>query len=90
MVLDSVPTKTEAYRVLFEEHGPAVVDAIVHYQQLHGGLSRYLKFQWAYETLLHRPFTKVGESAIDALKKSPILQQNAAESFQCGDLLCTP
>ena len=59
MIADSVDTKTAAYRVLLGHHGADFMSHFEAYVHAHGGLSRYRKFQWAYETLLHQPLTQV-------------------------------
>ena len=71
--MDSVSTKTNAYRVLFAEFGDEAVEQIVQYQltygglraqihcccfQLFSGLSRFLKFKWAFENVLKLPLSE--------------------------------
>jgi phosphoglycolate phosphatase-like HAD superfamily hydrolase len=52
-VVESVQTKTEAFRRLFAEY-PAHLDRIVALHLAHGGRSRYEKFEMIYREILGR------------------------------------
>jgi len=54
VILDSVSIKTEAYKVLFEEFPKEVVNEIVKYHELNGGISRYKKIEYFFNKLLNR------------------------------------
>lgn len=55
VILDSVDIKTKAFARLFEEHGPAVTQQVVEYHLTHCGVSRFRKFAYIYENILHLP-----------------------------------
>ncbi|WP_319470251.1 HAD-IA family hydrolase [uncultured Pseudodesulfovibrio sp.] len=55
VVLDSVNVKTEAFGDMFAEHGESVRQAVVEYHLNNGGVSRFEKFRYFYETLLGLP-----------------------------------
>jgi phosphoglycolate phosphatase-like HAD superfamily hydrolase len=52
VILDSVPVKTEAFRVLFDHYDKNMVDTFIDYHLLNGGMSRYLKIRYFFEQLL--------------------------------------
>ena len=62
VILDSVDIKTRAFARLFEEHGPEVVRQAVAHHLAHGGVSRFRKFRYIHEEILHRPLSEA-ESA---------------------------
>ncbi|SFW11137.1 HAD family hydrolase [Nitrosovibrio sp. Nv17] len=55
VVVESGDIKTQAFGSLYRAHGQAVVEAVMHYHRLHGGMSRYRKFHYFQEHLLKRP-----------------------------------
>lgn len=57
VILESVDAKTRAFAALYQEHGEAVVSAVIDYHMAHGGLSRFEKFRHYEEVLLGRPLT---------------------------------
>jgi len=52
VILDSVPVKTEAFRILFDHYDKHIVDTFIDYHLLNGGMSRYLKIRYFFEQLL--------------------------------------
>lgn len=52
VLLDSVPVKTEAYRELFNKFSNNIVEKMVKYHELNGGISRYKKIQYFFNELL--------------------------------------
>ena len=54
VILDSVPVKTRAFARLAEPYGPEARDRFVMYHSLHGGVSRYRKFEWFFREVLGR------------------------------------
>lgn len=52
VILDSVPTKTEAYRKLFHEFPHDKVEQLVEYHIQNGGVSRYAKVKYFFKEIL--------------------------------------
>lgn len=57
VILDSVPVKTNAFARVAEPFGPEARDRFLMYHKVHGGVSRYKKFEWLYAEVLGRPIT---------------------------------
>jgi phosphoglycolate phosphatase-like HAD superfamily hydrolase len=82
VLVDSVDIKTEAMRLLFAGEQPAHVAEIVALHERLGGVSRYRKFEIAYETILRRPLSegemealgaRFSELALDAIAAAPMI-----------------
>jgi len=82
VILDSVNVKTKAFAKMFSVYGPEVAAAAVKYHLENGGVSRYDKFRYYYENLLHQPITeeqaiKLGEEfsclVVDDVVASPYM-----------------
>ncbi len=54
VILNSNRIKTEAFREVARRFGEAAADALVQYHVQHGGISRYLKFEYLLESILQR------------------------------------
>ena len=52
VILASVPTKTEGYRLLFKDYSTDLIEKMVQYHELNGGISRYEKVKYFFNTLL--------------------------------------
>jgi len=63
VVLESADIKTEAFRELFADR-PRHVDAIVAYHLANAGISRFVKFDWIYQELLHEPLSEAERLAL--------------------------
>ena len=57
VILDSVPVKTRAFARLAEPFGEEARDRFVMYHTVHGGVSRYRKFEWFFREVLGREIT---------------------------------
>lgn len=57
VIVDSNPTKTEAFLTLFSDYDEDIVAKIVAYHQQHGGISRVEKIQYAHTHLIQQPLT---------------------------------
>ena len=57
VILDSVPVKTRAFARLAEPYGEEARDRFVMYHTVHGGVSRYKKFEWFFREILDREIT---------------------------------
>ena len=52
VILDSMPIRDYGFREIFEEFDKELVDKLLEYHTLNGGLSRYVKIRYFYNTLL--------------------------------------
>ena len=57
VILDSVPVKTRAFARVAEPFGEEARDRLLMYHKVHGGVSRYKKFEWLYEHVLGKAIT---------------------------------
>ncbi len=57
VILDSVPVKTRAFARVAEPFGEEARDRLLMYHKVHGGVSRYKKFEWLYEHILGKAIT---------------------------------
>lgn len=82
VILDSVPVKTNAFGRLAEPYGSQARDMMVMYHKAHGGVSRYRKFAWFFERVLHREITpqesdawgkKFAELCLDEVRHCPMI-----------------
>ncbi|SCY14571.1 HAD family hydrolase [Desulfoluna spongiiphila] len=64
VIVDSVPVKTEAFARMFRGFGPEIEAQVVAHHLAHGGVSRFVKFRYYYEELLHKA---VGEDELARL-----------------------
>ena len=58
--MDSTRTKKEAFETLFEDFSDEIINAVVHYHTLHGGISRVEKIRHAHENIIKIPLTEKG------------------------------
>lgn len=58
VVLDSNKLKTEAFYQAGLVYGKAAAEALVRYHQCHGGISRYIKFEYFLSEIVARPYGK--------------------------------
>lgn len=54
VILDSVHIRDEGYRHVLQNYPEKHVQRLIEFQQLNGGLSRYVKFRYFYEEILGR------------------------------------
>ena len=54
VIAQSNQAKDDAFYELFLPYGKDVADAVVAFNQAQAGLSRFVKFEWAFTTLLHK------------------------------------
>ncbi|WP_418180393.1 HAD family hydrolase [Aliarcobacter lanthieri] len=52
VILDSMPIRDYGFKKIFEEFDKSLVDKLLEYHTLNGGLSRYVKIRYFYNTLL--------------------------------------
>lgn len=58
VILNSVPTKTEAYRKLFHEFPVDKVEQLINYHIQNGGISRYVKVKYFFEEILSQSISE--------------------------------
>ena len=82
VILDSVPVKTRAFARLAEPYGEEARDRFVMYHTVHGGVSRYKKFEWFFREILDREITPVeseewgrrfAEYALDEVRRCELI-----------------
>lgn len=57
VILDSLKVKDDGFRELFQEFSPEAVDCLMAYHHDHGGVSRFVKIRYMFETILHKEIT---------------------------------
>lgn len=57
VIVDSVPTKTEAFRTLFIDYPPDVIQKVLSHHRQHGGISRVEKIANAHAEYIGSPLT---------------------------------
>lgn len=58
VIVDSAPVKTTAFATLFHKYGPDVEKKVIDYHLAHQGVSRFEKFRYTYEHILHIPINQ--------------------------------
>jgi phosphoglycolate phosphatase-like HAD superfamily hydrolase len=58
VIAESVNVKTEAFAELFKPYGDHIVDRVVRHHLLNGGVSRFEKFKFYYESFLNTTITE--------------------------------
>jgi phosphoglycolate phosphatase-like HAD superfamily hydrolase len=64
VILESADVKTEAFAELYAEHGADVVGRVRAHHLANLGISRFKKFAWIAEHVLHRPITEDESAAL--------------------------
>ncbi len=58
VILNSVPTKTEGFKKLFQNFSTDDVNKLILYHELNGGKSRYVKIKYFFNELLHKDISE--------------------------------
>ncbi len=58
VILDSMSVRDEGFRAIFERFSREDVDLLLDYHNLHGGLSRFHKIKYFYNTILKRDISE--------------------------------
>lgn len=58
VILDSMPVRDYGFRKIFESFDESLVEKLIAYHNLNGGLSRYVKIKYFYEELLNENITE--------------------------------
>lgn len=84
VILDSVDVKTKAFAKMFREYGHEVENKVIEYHLSNGGVSRFDKFRYYYETILNK---HVNEEIINELSdqfSSLVVDEVIASQFIPG------
>ncbi|MBF0472683.1 MAG: HAD family hydrolase [Nitrospirae bacterium] len=80
VILESADIKTEAFRKLFEVEYPQHVEKIVEHHLKNKGISRFVKFRYAYNNIIKEPYTneeelgrRFTEIALEEILKAPFV-----------------
>lgn len=66
VIVESIDIKTKAFAKLFESEGEEIIKKIVKYHLENGGVSRFEKFRYIYQSILCRPLEeKIFEELCD-------------------------
>lgn len=80
VILDSVSMKTEAFRCLFDSFEAIDVNTFIVYHQKNGGISRYAKIRYFFETILGQPIEEAEirryANRYSELTKEALIQPN--------------
>jgi phosphoglycolate phosphatase-like HAD superfamily hydrolase len=73
VILDSNKLKTDGFFQVARPYGEAAAEALVTYHTQNGGMSRYRKFEWLFDSFLQRPASpdeleKMAEGFADYVK----------------------
>lgn len=58
VIMDSMPIRSKGFEILFSNHPSHLVEKLVTYHNINGGLSRYHKIRYFYEELLHKEISE--------------------------------
>lgn len=86
VLLESVDTKTQAFRELFGRVAPERLDAIIQYHIEHMGVSRFIKFRYIYRSILNQPLTAAEEKKLDDRLSALIAREILAVPYVDGAL----
>ena len=55
VILDSMPVRAYGFRTIFKDFDTTLVDKLIKFHELNGGLSRFVKIRFFFEELLQKP-----------------------------------
>jgi HAD superfamily hydrolase (TIGR01549 family) len=84
VILDSAGIKTQAFERLFESEGPQAQARILEHHKANAGISRFVKFRWAYREVLRRPLPESEERALGERFNSLVEEAVAAAAWIPG------
>jgi len=58
VILNSVPTKTQAFRKLFKDFPSNLVEELINYHKINGGKSRYIKIKYFFNEILKQKISQ--------------------------------
>jgi len=84
VILDSVQVKTRTFASMFRQYGPDIEKDVVDYHLAHGGVSRFKKFEYYYQNLLHKPIDEETMNRLGSEFNRLVLQGVLDASFIPG------
>ncbi|HEY4240978.1 MAG TPA: HAD family hydrolase [Kofleriaceae bacterium] len=84
VILESADCKTDAFVELYEPHGPAVVAQVRAHHLANLGISRFKKFAWIAEHVLHVPHTEADDQRLGQGFSDLALAKVLAAPFVAG------
>lgn len=88
VILDSVSIKTRAFAAMFRSYGIDVERKVVAYHLDNGGISRFEKFRYYYETILATQISKKTLTELNQQFSEIIMAEILAAPFIKGALNC--
>ena len=82
-LVKSEEIKALAFGTLYEKYGDSIVQQVIAYHREHEGISRFVKFRYWHEHLLHQPYTdeirenlsqSYSELVLDAIIQAPYVE----------------
>lgn len=64
VIVESGDIKTQAFAELYRSYGEHIVTEVVRYHRQNGGMSRYQKFRYFQQYLLHKPPLTIAEEHV--------------------------
>lgn len=86
VILDSVDVKTKAFAEMFKRYGPNVQKKVIQYHLEHGGVSRYDKFRYYFESILNKPINSEQIENLSAEFSNHVLNKVIESKFCNGAL----
>jgi beta-phosphoglucomutase-like phosphatase (HAD superfamily) len=84
VIVDSIATKTEAFRTLFGEYDAKIVEEVVAYHQQHGGISRVEKIRYAYQHIIKQPLSDEGLANLAAVYAALVVEKVVSADWIAG------
>ena len=60
VILDSMKVRDWGFEEIFKKYNRKLVDQLLYYHRINGGLSRYVKIRYFFEELLGQSITQAG------------------------------
>lgn len=79
VLVQSMDIKTKAFATLYKAYGQRIIDEVVNYHNMHGGVSRYEKFRYFHNTLLGMSLSEEEMENLDR-KFSQIVMQSVIDA----------
>jgi phosphoglycolate phosphatase-like HAD superfamily hydrolase len=86
VILDSVHVKTEAFAAMFSSYGPEVEKQVVAYHLANGGMSRFEKFTFYYQSLLKKTISPAEVISLSGKFSDLVLEKVIRAPFIDGAL----
>jgi len=57
VIIDSMPVREYGFRQIFKDYDSTLVDKLIEFHEINGGLSRFVKIKYFFEKLLNEPIS---------------------------------